>query len=386
MSRLSEYISILGKLFYSQPPELTQFWHDLPEESRQAFLAGIQREKFTSFLLYRLNSGLSQELQDKYRATQMGLLQRAMRNEYALKPLFADFDKAGLRFACLKGIDLAYRIYPSPSLRPFGDWDILFHIEDLEKAQALLRSKGWQDVVHKVHGPGEHHDSPLVKDGYFLEPHYTLSCFGQSHTHDIWEHCLPYPGYQNRFVLSPELNLLLIARHASEDKYRTIGITKLLLDTAFLLQKENLDWQRLKLLCQEMHLPYAGNLFAAFPEFFPQDLVAAMDASPEQANAYRQIFEKRDEFMKITTAEFMMNNEARFTSRWFLQIFNVFHPKNLRYKYHIRDNGKLKLLGAYFRETGSKIGKLTHYIFCRNKKVPSFLEYIQIAEGTAKRK
>ena len=51
--------------------------------------------------------------------------------------------EAGLEIIVLKGAALAETIYPRPSLRPFGDIDILVRPDDASRAEALLSSLGY---------------------------------------------------------------------------------------------------------------------------------------------------------------------------------------------------------------------------------------------------
>jgi hypothetical protein len=45
-------------------------------------------------------------------------------------------------YLLLKGSDIAYRLYPSPELRPMGDIDILIHPEDRDRVVARLEESG----------------------------------------------------------------------------------------------------------------------------------------------------------------------------------------------------------------------------------------------------
>lgn len=66
----------------------------------------------------------------------------AVRLEQALVDLAERLDDAGVAVRVLKGPALAHLAYPDPSLRPFGDIDVLIPPEQLEAARDLLASAG----------------------------------------------------------------------------------------------------------------------------------------------------------------------------------------------------------------------------------------------------
>ncbi|MGH8164892.1 MAG: nucleotidyltransferase domain-containing protein, partial [Rhodanobacteraceae bacterium] len=77
------------------------------------------------------------------------------------------FAQAGLSPVVLKGVSLAESLYPDIGLRAFCDLDALFAIEDLERAEAVLRELGY-----------EQEPSPHERDWYF-EHYYQLPRFAR---------------------------------------------------------------------------------------------------------------------------------------------------------------------------------------------------------------
>lgn len=370
-----EFARILGSLLYDME-NAGSFWGELSEESRGQFISQLESDGFAGFLrLSFQEAGILSETLDKRLMLKNAVrLRQAVLDEFELKSLYAFLESEKVRFCPIKGIDLAFRVYPSPSLRPYGDWDILFHPEDIDRVRHLMMERGWEEVVHKDAKSG-HHYSPLVKGRFFMEPHWTLSCFYGADALRIWDYMLPQKEGGFRYTLSPELNLLLIARHASEWNYREVALSKLLLDAAMVIRHDDVDWRKLREIARELNQPYAGNLFAAFPEFFPKEMVERMEAEPEQCGAYREIFAHRGEFKKVEAKEVMMEEDNRFSLQWFKRALAVFHPKNLRYKYGLPLTGETpKLLRLYFVEMGGKISKALWGLFGR--KTPGFREYL----------
>ena len=62
--------------------------------------------------------------------------------ERKLVRLAEAFDAEGIEFAALKGASVAHTVYPDPSLRSFGDLDVLVRSADYERACRLLERTG----------------------------------------------------------------------------------------------------------------------------------------------------------------------------------------------------------------------------------------------------
>ena len=234
------------------------------------------------------------EYQKYYQARQL----KAMMGAQELKRLYHTLSANNLRFVPVKGADLAYRLYPDAALRVFGDWDIWFHPGDCDRALAVLAEDGWQipelysDRQDKAIKTANHHFSPHVRGQYALEPHFTLANFGNADPHEMWEHTVEYPHGDGQRVLSPEMNLLMLARHAASQSYYHAQLPKLLTDAAMVM-KEKVDFTRLHKMAERWNLPYPGDLLAAFPEFFPENVVHMFEADPAKAAEFRAVFEMR---------------------------------------------------------------------------------------------
>lgn len=232
------------------------------------------------------------EYQKFYLARQI----KAMMGGQELKRLYRVLASRGLRFVPIKGADLAYRLYLDAALRAYGDWDIWFHPDDCEHALAVLAEDGWTvpeqySNDHKaVRKTARHHFSPHRRGIYMLEPHFSLSNYEGINLHEMWEHTVEYPNGDGQRILSPEMNLLMIARHAATKSYYHAQIPKLLTDAAIVL-KENVDFAALRELGVRWHLPDPCDLLAAFPEFFPEEMIRAFGADQEKTNKFRRLFE-----------------------------------------------------------------------------------------------
>lgn len=87
------------------------------------------------------------------------------------------FQQAGLPATLLKGTDFADRLYPSPSLRTFGDADWLIPLDRLDATEKMMASLGYQikNVAMKYdRGYGERAYIRPQSPGYPVEIHWNL--------------------------------------------------------------------------------------------------------------------------------------------------------------------------------------------------------------------
>lgn len=140
----SSLIRLLGLSVYG---DCRKYWNSL-ETGEQIRLCGeANRYGLGPYFYWALRHDLPERVHDRFKAQYTLRSAAAMKNQQGLTRLYDVFEKEHIRFAPMKGIDLAYRHYPSPALRWFGDWDILFHPDDCnglfrrrERADARPRS------------------------------------------------------------------------------------------------------------------------------------------------------------------------------------------------------------------------------------------------------
>ncbi len=80
--------------------------------------------------------------------------------EKAITEVLQAFDVAKLQAIALKGLALAYCIYPSPSLRPMRDIDLLVAKQRAAQAQQTLRDIGYKAEDRKTGSLYDHHHLP----------------------------------------------------------------------------------------------------------------------------------------------------------------------------------------------------------------------------------
>ena len=289
-------LSFLGVCMYGNA---AAFYRNMNETERTELEAQAENFGMAAWLYRYLHDVLPKEkyayLQKIYQTQQI----KAIAGLQELKRLYSVLASHKLRFVPIKGSDLAYRLYPDTALRIFCDWDIWFHPDDCERALEVLKKDGWRipDKLMDVHESAiklaPHHFSPHFRGQYLVEPHFTLANFKGIDPHEMWNETVEYPEGDGQRVLSPEMNLLMVTRHAASMSYYHANPPKLLTDTAVIIQREKVDFLKLRSMAARWHLPYPGDLLAAFPEFFPQNVIAKFGADPEKTAGFRRIFELR---------------------------------------------------------------------------------------------
>ena len=339
----SHLLRFLGTCVYG---DVSAYYAALNESERTELEKQGKQYGVTTWFYRYLYDLLPDEKRAEYRKTYQMRQLKAIADAQELKRLYRVLTGHGLRFVPIKGADLAYRLYPDAALRPYGDWDIWFHPDDCERALVVLAEDGWTvpkfySVDHEsVRKSGAHHFSPHVRGQNTIEPHFTLSNFNDADTREMWEYTAKYPDGDGQRVLSPEMNLLMLARHAASRSYYHARIPKLLTDAAMVI-KGPVDFAVLRGLSDRWRLPYPGDLLAAFPEFFPEEAVAAFEADPAKAAEFRSIFELRASLGEQETVSLLLNRyEVR--GSFFESIgkhIRSHTPTKMRCIYHLPDHG-----------------------------------------------
>lgn len=322
------------------------YYRQLDEEGRSRLETEGKTFDVEAWFYRYLNDVLPDEKRAKYQLDFQVQQVQALRGKVALDRLCGVLRDNGLRFVLFKGADLAYRLYPEPVLRRFVDWDVWFHPDDCDRVLSVLAADGWkipqnrEDQEESENFAG-HHYPPHDRRGYRVEPHYTFANFGGMDPHEIWEFTTESPAGGGQRVLSPEMNLLMLTRHAASSVYFHAHIPRLLTDSAVILRNEPVDFARLRAMADRWRLPYPGDLLAAFPEFFPADVLKSFHADPSESALFREIFERREGLNEPKNSVVVLN---RFHARGKLVTGVLNHlrscgPAKMRLVYHLPEQG-----------------------------------------------
>ncbi len=326
---------------------------------------------------YRFDPETYRAFQGDYRAAAM----RELPQRFAMERLAGIFDKAGVRFAPIKGADIAVNYYPDPALRIRCDLDVLIHPDDLETAERLARADGWRQTATYEH---EFHRPVLVKQNVHLELHYNLPDVGDEHVAYLWEQLIREPGTTSRYRLPPELTALLVFDHARLHKWLT-GVVALA-DLGFMLGKvKSLDWAKIDELADRFGVAAPQAFFHAFAGFFPARYLPEDAPPPEELRrALRTAVHAQLNFNGHR--ELVMGLD-RFSRAWWSKRLQGFRPSVVRYTYHLPPRGSFfRLLGGYLRMIGDKSELALRALTHRDDEKLAALDAINRVEAYLKRK
>lgn len=346
-------LRFLSSCVYGDP---VAYYGELNEAERTEL--DVQGRSFgmTAWFYRYLNNVLPEEKKLTYQKNYQARQIKALIGARELKRLYGMLASHGLRFVPIKGVDLAYRLYPDPALRDFYDWDIWFHPDDCEHALAVLAEDGWEVPKYyskdheAIRSSKAHHFSVHVRGKYLIEPHFTLANFEGISPHKIWNYTLVFPDGDGQRVLSPEMNLLMLTRHAASRTYFHTQLPKLLMDAAMVMGKEKINFDKLRELVNGCRLPYPGDLLAAFPEFFPSEVIAAFKADMKKTDVFRKIFEVRSKLGEQDNATLLLSRyEARgHIDGGVLKQIRAHTPAQMRLIYRLPEHGAWgRVLWAY---------------------------------------
>ena len=224
----------------------------------------------------------------------------------------------------LKGLALAFRHYPDPSLRPLRDLDLLMTADEAPAAQQFLlchpeyrrrRGAGHYGVEHSHQLPEiEHVECTLV-----IELHHRINARGWAGEESLLtmlrDNCQPVMLLGEQIMVpSPEANLLHLVEHAT--LHHLFGNGPLLLaDLHFLACSQPIDWDRLRAQAGTMQLRNALDLVLALAaslgaQWVPLEFVGEGGVSPAHLLAARHALLGGDERARILALQNRLDSRA----------------------------------------------------------------------------
>ena len=268
------------------------------------------------------------------------------------KRIAAAFRKAKVRFAPIKGADLAESCYPDPAVRVRCDIDLLVHADDIEEAVRVAEGEGWRSRHKYRH---DSHCPSMYKKNAMLELHFNLPDFSGEHAPAVWEK-LVAQGASSEYRLPPELALVVAFHHARS--HRWINSPVLIADYAFLLKAtRGFDWELARKFATEFGAADPGILCFALPELFPADVMPPGDPPPEKLRSALREAVLHPVNFQLDQETDVMNRGDRFGWSWWKARLRGFAPSSVRITYKLPDDaGFWRMTAAYFRMFGDKIG------------------------------
>ena len=277
---------------------------------------------------------------------------RAAMNELPLsvecKRIAKAFREAKIRFAPIKGADLAESCYPDPALRVRCDIDLLVHADDVERAVETAKNEGWR-AAHEY--KNDRHAPSMYKKNAMLELHFNLPDFPSENADDVWRE-LVAQNDSSEYRLPRELALVVAFRHARS--HRWINSAPLIADCAFLL-KAGVDWNLVRNFAAKFDSGDPALLCFALPELFPAETMPPGAPPPEELRiALREALLAPVNFDRRRDAD-VMNRGDRFSRAWWKERMRGFSPSSVRMNYGLPDRaGFWRMTAAYFRMFGDK--------------------------------
>jgi len=261
---LTPEFRLLAACSWIAPPALEQ---DQAERIASLCKAGIDWEEFlvlvrrhgVSSLAYTMlcrhaGDRLPAAIRDILKTDHIQSSGQALLQSAELIRIGKRFSEQGIEMIPLKGVLLSQRLYGSPAMRKTLDIDILVKVEDLERADAILKDDGYQcdqldsgltiKQKHYIKQYTHHFEYANEHRGIRLELHCRSHFWAGQQIDELWNnsHSLDFMG--SRFnVLNDGVNLLYLCEHGARHNWICL---KWLSDVAMLLADENLDdWENL---------------------------------------------------------------------------------------------------------------------------------------------
>jgi len=228
--------------------------------SRVLALAGGNLQPMLAFRVIErdvhIPAAASQELQTARRASAVMVTQRLA----VLRQVLPLLEQAHIPFLALKGLSLAWNVYPSPETRVMGDLDLWVRADSLRTARTLLEPLGWhtpwwhQTQAHLT-GDGDSISLRRHESALMLELHRRPASLVETMPDGLdecWSHqrTIQVAGFTMP-VLSVENQILHLCVHLARH-HRFIAAVPRLLDLTLVVREagEHFDWNHFAARCR----------------------------------------------------------------------------------------------------------------------------------------
>ena len=195
------------------------------DRSGESELVKLALQTRTAGLLHRASAGLESGSKEKLSPLAKQYSLHNLRAGQVLVEVVELLANEGLHPVALKGVSLAFDVYPDPQLRPLRDIDLLLKPTAAETAQKLLLSRPDFEYAEKAGRYGMEHSHQLpeivhLPSGIIVEIHHRLNARGWPQEQEllsmVFENAgiLEILGREVR-VPSPEANFLHLLEHAT---------------------------------------------------------------------------------------------------------------------------------------------------------------------------
>lgn len=210
-----------------RPDDLGPDWSD--QATISAFVNQAERSGVASWCFYRLlqnpeNKTRHPELMARLKQRYLAVLVDNQQKLILFREIEKILGKHEIPMALLKGMAMAFTVYPEEALRPMGDLDILVPEKLVLKARDVLLSAGCQSVHIPMSEWHEKHNAHiramrLPPHKYLIEIHSKLYATGSrlQPRHFVWEQSVVQRS--TAFGNFPVLNYSLMVYHLASHLY-----------------------------------------------------------------------------------------------------------------------------------------------------------------------
>jgi len=204
--------------------------------------------------------------------------------------LVTELNKLKITPTLLKGLSISSELYPKPYYRNMRDIDILVEEHELNQVEQLMLTLGYEqksqlsNIFYKTH----HHTKPWQHktNGIWFEihtglipissPYYSAHVFSLATINN--EKSQNLLEGKSIYRLSHELQVVYIATHWGE-AFKQIGGLFAFIDIAFILNKKQLNWEKLIHWANE---PYVANyVYISLSYLLKNNLLKDLSIQPQ---------------------------------------------------------------------------------------------------------
>ena len=131
---------------------VASFYRGLPLKDGELFTQEVTREGLAPFFFHQVKSSasnpFSSAILDELRHSFVANVALHLNRENTLLQILNHFERQRISCLVLKGMALAYLVYPDPATRTMGDIDLLIQPNQIRQASETLVSLGYRPISH----------------------------------------------------------------------------------------------------------------------------------------------------------------------------------------------------------------------------------------------
>lgn len=254
--------------------------HQLFALAKQHSVVGIVAYTMDKFDLFE-NDEVRQKFMHEYDRTVMNMLSR----EVNAMRLCAELNSLGIDHILFKGM-MVSAAYPIPSLRTYGDIDMVIREKDTDKLCEFMKTKGF---IHSLTDAGVVNAFHKTKEHYECHKNLNVSNLkDKSYFENLWDNAVSEDNHTYRF--EHNFHLCYLITHLEKHVYGSGAGLRMYLDIVLYAQKykESLDWEKVRETLTSLGLgEYLNTLLYVCSKWFGMSIPSWV--KPMDENVYAQM-------------------------------------------------------------------------------------------------